>query len=236
MIKPLNVGEVVISLDNTSVSYRRGSKAFSFRKNMSKVLDGVTLDISHGDSLGVIGGNGAGKSTLLKLLGGLIKPDSGVMEQYVNTVSLLSIQAGFVPHLTGRDNAILSGLLIGMSRKEMAEQIEAIKEFSGLGEYFEEIVSCYSAGMRSRLGFSTSINIDPDVLLIDEILAVGDADFKMKSQKIIQDRIDADKTIVIVSHSTDLIRKSCNRAIWLDHGKLMKQGDVDEVISAYESK
>jgi len=236
MKKRPNLGDPVISVEHISVCYKKKAKLFSGKRSETCVLKDVSLEICHGDSLGVIGGNGAGKSTLLKILGGLINPDAGVVRQFINTVSLLSIQAGFIPHLTGRNNAMLSGLLIGLSKEKMLTEIEEIKDFSGLGEYFEDAVSCYSAGMRSRLGFSTSINIDPDVLLIDEILAVGDVDFKKKSQNIIQERIDADKTIVLVSHSPDLIRRCCNRVIWMEHGELIMDGGVDEVITAYENK
>ena len=236
MTGSLKVGDPAISINDLSVRYKGRSRLFGFGGKETCVLDQISLDVMHGDSLGVIGGNGAGKSTLLKVLAGLIEPDGGKISHFTQTVSLLSIQVGFVPYLSGRDNAILSGLLIGVPRDLMDAQIESIKEFSGLGRYFEEPVSCYSAGMRSRLGFSTSITIDPDVLLIDEILAVGDADFKQKSQAMIQQKIDADKTIVLVSHNPELIRKCCNRAIWIERGKLVSDGDVDEVLLEYEGR
>lgn len=235
MTELLKKDDVVISLDNVSVCYKKQSKLFSLKRDVSYVLNDITFDVCHGDSLGIIGGNGAGKSTLLKLLGGLIDPDKGDIRLFSNSVSLLSIQAGFVPYLSGRNNAILSGLLLGIPREKIESQLEAIKEFSGLEGHFEEMVSCYSAGMRSRLGFSASINIDPDVLLIDEILAVGDADFKKKSQRIIQEKIDSDKTVVLVSHNPELIRKCCNKAAWLEKGKLLEYGNVDEVVSSYEN-
>ena len=148
--------EIAIRLRDVSVCYRRRPRLFGARREQSCVINDVNMDIHHGESLGVLGRNGSGKSTLLRLLGGLIKADSGVVQQYVDTVSLLSIQAGFIPYLSGRDNAILGGLLIGMSRRQMDDRLEDIKEFSGLGRYFEEPVNTYSAGMRSRLGFSTS--------------------------------------------------------------------------------
>lgn len=235
-MKPLDIGDTVLSLRNVSVSYQKKARLFGGKPGESCVLEDITLDIQHGDSIGVLGGNGAGKSTLLKTLGGLINPDNGIIVSETRRISLLAIQAGFIPYLSGRNNSILSGLLMGMSRSEMAGCIEEIKEFSGLGERFEDAVNCYSAGMKSRLGFSTSVNIDPDVLLIDEILAVGDAEFKKKSQGVIQEKINSDKTIVLVSHSTDLIQRCCNRAIWLEKGRLLMDGTVDEVVEAYNNK
>jgi lipopolysaccharide transport system ATP-binding protein len=225
---------VAIRLSDVSVRYRKRFRLPGTARHDNTVLDGVNLDVYHGESLGVIGRNGAGKSTLLKLLGGLILPDSGSIHHYVKTVSLLSIQVGFIPHLTGRDNAILSGILLGMSRDFMESRIEQIRDFSGLGDYFDERMECYSAGMRSRLGFSTAINIDPDVLLLDEILAVGDAEFKEKSRQVILEKVHSDATVILVSHSPSLVEECCSRAIWIDGGVVKAEGDVNPVLEAYK--
>ncbi|HXH02943.1 MAG TPA: ABC transporter ATP-binding protein [Candidatus Competibacteraceae bacterium] len=196
-------------------------------------LRDVSFDLYPGDSLGVIGRNGAGKSTLLKLLSGIVKPDLGSAELFGHHATLLSLQVGFVPYLSGRENAILSGMLMGMHRDEMERRMGEIIAFSELDEFIDQPISSYSAGMRARLGFSVAIQLDPDILLIDEVLGVGDAQFQAKSSARIHDIIRSRKTVVLVSHNADTLRKLCNRAIWLEGGVTRAVGDTDSVLREY---
>lgn len=176
----------------------------------------LNLQLKRGETLGVVGRNGAGKSTLLRLLAGITFPDEGTFLRRPNTdVQLLTINLGFEPILTGRENALMGGMLLGRSHKYMMERMDLIKEFSGLGDFFEEQLYAYSSGMRARLGFSIATEIDPDVLLLDEVLSVGDAEFKEKSQARTINLINSGKSVVIVSHSTKFMNDLAHRVIEL---------------------
>lgn len=206
----------VLRIKNVGVSYRR--RAGFFRWSHYCALKDVSFDLYHGETLGVIGRNGAGKSTLLKLLAGIISPDCGEITNSGCSVSLLSLQAGFIPNLTGRENAILSGMLLGLHRMEIEKKMDQIVSFSGLEDFIDEPVKSYSVGMRARLGFSVAFQADPDVLLIDEVLGVGDAEFKKKSAEAMQSKINSNKTIVLVSHDERLIDSLCDRKILIEGG------------------
>ena len=163
-------------------------------------------------------------------------PDSGEIELFdCKKASLLSLQVGFIGHLNGRENAILSGMLLGMSRKYIEEHIDEIIEFSELGDFFEQPVKTYSSGMKARLGFSVSFLANPDILLLDEVLGVGDAAFQIKSTKAMKEKIQSNKTIVLVSHNTNMIRELCDRAVWIEDGVTRKQGNVENVINEYNN-
>jgi len=198
-------------------------------------LEDVSLTLDRGDRLGVVGRNGAGKSTLLRTLAGIITPDRGRIARAPVTCQLLSLAVGFMPHLSGRDNAILSGLLLGLRRRDIEGRLPAILEFSELGDFFEQPISTYSTGMMARLAFSVALQVEPEVLLIDEILSVGDADFAQKSGAALRARIHGGTTVVFVSHSDRQIREVCDRAVWIEHGCSVMQGDVDEVLKAYHA-
>jgi lipopolysaccharide transport system ATP-binding protein len=219
-----------ILLDRVAVSFqtRRSVRAGGF-----EALHDISLDVRHGEKLGVIGRNGAGKSTLLRVLAGVLAPDSGRVERNHGRCQLLALGTGFMPNLTGRENALLSGLLQGMERREVLSRLEAMKEFSELGDFFEQPVKTYSSGMRARLGFSVAIQQQPDVLLIDETLSVGDASFKAKSKQALAARLGGDATVVLVSHSEATIADLCDRAVWLDAGRTRLAGRPDEVLQAY---
>src|SRR5262249_13385528 len=158
---------------------------------------------------GIIGRNGAGKSTLLRVLAGILTPDKGGMTRKPAVCQLLTLALGFQRHLSGRDNAILSGLMLGLRRSEIEQRLPKVIEFSELGDFFEEPISAYSTGMVMRLGFSVAIQIDPDILLIDEVLSVGDAEFQKKSAAALHEHIHSDRTVVLVSHDLESIRKIC---------------------------
>ncbi|MFK7957283.1 MAG: ABC transporter ATP-binding protein [Lysobacterales bacterium] len=204
----------------------RGNELFWALKDLS-------FTIADGMSLGVIGNNGAGKSTLLAVLAGIVSPDLGEVKLGGRSATLLSLNAGLDPALSGRNNAVLSGLLLGVSRKRIKAEMDNIREFSGLGEFFDRPAHTYSAGMRARLGFAVAVYLEPDVLLIDEVVGVGDMAFRQKSAGVIQDRMSSSQTVVLVSHSLPLMRLYCDHVLWLDHGKIKALGERDEVLDAY---
>jgi len=233
-MKRLNNSEgVVLSVKGVGVTYRRMTGFL--RTDRFEALRDVSFDLRQGESLGIIGGNGAGKSTLLRVLNGIIRPDKGVIVNNAHSVALLSLQLGFDPNLSGRDNAIISGLLLGFRRKEVQDKLEEIISFSELDNFIDYPLHTFSAGMRARLGFSVAFHMEPDILLVDEVLGVGDADFQRKSQAEMERKIASDKTIVLVSHSNEVIQKLCNRAVWIEHGETRLEGSPNEVVTAYKS-
>jgi len=226
------MSESIVRLENVGVAFnaqlRVGSPRFW-------ALEDVSLSLARGDRLGVVGRNGCGKSTLLRTIAGIITPDRGRLTRAPVSCQLLSLTLGVVPHLSGRDNAVLSGLMLGLRRREIVSRLPAILDFSELGEFFDQPISSYSTGMLMRLGFSVAIQVDPDVLLIDEVLAVGDAEFQEKSGAALRARIAGGSTVVFVSHGDAQIRQICDRALWLEHGRSMLDGPVDEVLAAYHA-
>ncbi len=193
------------------------------------------LCLYHGEAVGVIGGNGAGKSTLLQLLAGILAPDRGRVVNHGVSVSLLALQLGFIPHLSGRDNALISGMLLGLGRREIAARLDAIIAFSELEDCIDDPIHTYSAGMRARLGFAIAFQVEPDVLLIDEVLGVGDAAFHRKSSKAMREKILArDKTVVLVTHNPAVMRELCDRAVWMDRGETRAAGPVAEILTRYD--
>ena len=227
--------EPIISLQNAGVRYKRSGNVFR-RKSYVEVLKSVSLDIYPGETLGVLGRNGAGKSTLLRLISGIIRPDSGKLVNRGVSVSLLALQAGFDANLNGRDNAILSGMLQGYSRSQVEARLDEIREYSELGGFFYEPVRTYSTGMRARLGFSITTIVSPDVLLVDEVLSVGDKHFKEKAERTMAAKIQSQQTVVLVSHSQHQIARLCDRAVLIDEGTSFASGDPAEVLGIYEQR
>lgn len=236
MYAPKDTGtrSVVLELRNVGLRYQRGGAILRRRDTGFWALRDVTMDLYAGETLGVIGRNGAGKSTLLRLLAGIIRPDRGELINHGFRTTLLSLQVGFVPDLSGRKNIILSGLLLGLSLSEIKEKLASIIEFAELEDFIDEPIRTYSSGMRARLGFSAAFHVDPDVLLIDEVLGVGDAGFVEKSTAVMKERIRSDRTVVLVSHSAASVRSLCDRAVWIDRGTVLLSGGVEEVVGAYE--
>jgi len=208
--------KIVISAKNVGVAYRRLSGLFKHEKYWA--LKDITLDVYKGETLGILGKNGVGKSTLLKILAGIIRPDKGSVINYGVSASLLSLQAGFVQYLTGKENAILGGMMLGLTKKEITQKIEEIYEYSDIGDFFYQPVRSYSSGMRARLGFSVAIYANPDVILLDEVLGVGDSDFRIKSTKTMKQIVRSEKTIIIVSHQPALIKELCDRVVLISNG------------------
>jgi lipopolysaccharide transport system ATP-binding protein len=168
-------------------------------------------------------------------LAGIIAPDRGRITRARVSCQLLSLSVGFMQHLSGRDNAILSGLMLGLRRRDILQRLPKIREFSELGAFFDQPISSYSTGMLMRLGFSVAMQVDPDILLIDEVLAVGDAEFQEKSGNALRERIHGGTTVVFVSHGDAQVRQVCDRLVWIEHGRSMMEGAVDDVLQAYHA-
>jgi len=222
----------ILELDQVSLSFK--SRKSTFDHGVHHVLDHISLTLYEGESLGVIGRNGVGKTSMLRVMAGILAPSSGTVRIRTGaTSSLLTIGLGFKGDLTGRDNAMLSAMLLGATRKKALGFMEEIKEFSELGDSFEEPEKTYSAGMRLRLGFTTALMTQVDILLIDEVLSVGDARFRAKALNAMKKRIKSDQTVVLVSHNATQVSDLCDRVIWIEDGAIRQEGESVEVLEAY---
>lgn len=241
------VKQELIRLENVSMQYRFPTeKVDSLKEFLVRLLKGkmkyrkfnalqnINLSVTRGESLGIIGHNGAGKSTLLQIIAELMKPTSGNVT--VNGISsLLSLGTGFDNEETGRDNIYLSGAFMGFGKKEMSARFQSIAEFSELGEFLNVKLKNYSSGMRTRLAFAIAIDVNPDILITDEVLSTGDAAFSKKCTDKINSLRAGGTTIILVSHSMAQVRNICKKVIWLDHGQIKMQGNPNEVCAAYEA-
>lgn len=223
----------LITMDHVGLFYKAHHIFNARRRGIFWALKDVSLEVFPGETLGVIGRNGAGKSTLLKVAAGILAPDRGRVTLSTRSVALLSLQVGFVPHLTGRENIMLSGLLLGMSRKTIRAQLDEIISFAELEAYADQPIYTYSTGMRARLGFAAAFQIDPDILLIDETLGVGDAAFRVKSNAEMKKRITSSKTVLLVSHQPGVIEELCDRVVWIENGETRLIGAPHSVLDAY---
>lgn len=200
-----------------------------------EALRGVSFEIPKGEILGIVGKNGSGKSTLLKTLAGIFAPDEGSIDLHGYSISLLAIGVGFQKRLSGRENILLSGLLLGFTEEQIREKMDEIINFAELGDFIDRPVKTYSSGMYSKLAFSITAVLNTDIMLIDEVLSVGDSKFKKKSFKKMQELIqDKNRTVVIVSHSTETLKKLCTSILWIHEGEVKMQGPTDEVLDIYE--
>ena len=233
-----------IEVKDLHISYRC-LKSFSVKKSFFKLkktkpeiyeaVRGVSFKVKKGDILGIVGKNGSGKSTLLRALAGVFSPDSGEIDLHGYTISLLAIGVGFQKALSGRENIYLSGMLLGFSEDQIREKIDEIISFAGLGKFIDMPVQTYSSGMYSKLAFSITAILETDIMLIDEVLSVGDAKFKKKSYKKMKELImDENRTVIIVSHNPDTIRNLCTSVLWLHEGEVRMMGNTDEVMDAYD--
>ena len=196
----------------------------------------VSFEIADGESVAIIGSNGAGKSTLLSLISGLALPNAGKVTVNGKTAGLLELGAGFHYSLTGAENLFLNASLLGFSKRETKELFDAIVDFAGLADVIDEPLRTYSTGMSLRLAFAIAINVSPDILMVDEILAVGDQAFQAKCLERMNEFRKSGKTLILVSHSLRTAAEFCDRALWLDHGELVMQGRVEDVVQAYEGR
>lgn len=197
-------------------------------------LKGVSFEIKKGDKFGIIGLNGAGKSTLLRIISGVMKPTEGHIQVKGSIVPLLEMGAGFDPDYTGRENIFLKGALLGYKRHFLEEKFDEIVDFSELEDFIDVPLKNYSSGMKARLAFSIATMVEPDILIIDEVLSVGDAKFQQKSRAKMKSLLNKDATVLLVSHSIQQVKDICDKALWLEKGEMIAQGPVDEVCGAYE--
>lgn len=196
-------------------------------------LRGVSFEVPAGSTFGIVGGNGAGKSTMLKVLAKILIPDRGTMVTNGKLSALLELGAGFHPELTGRENVYLNGAILGMSRATLTQRFDDIVAFAGLEQFIDQPVKTYSSGMYARLGFSVAVNVDPEILLVDEVLAVGDEQFQRRCNEKMAEIRSSGKTVVFVSHGLGQVQQLCDRAMWLDHGKVAAIGRTSDVIDQY---
>jgi lipopolysaccharide transport system ATP-binding protein/teichoic acid transport system ATP-binding protein len=235
-----------IRVQDVSVTYRTSlERRPTFRSTVTRMgrgqtiireveaLKRVSFEVPHGQVLGVVGANGAGKSTLMRTVAGILPPTSGRVEVDGRVSTLLALGVGFNKNLTGRDNVVLGGLAAGLSREQLADKYEEIVEFAELDEFMDMPMRTYSSGMYGRLAFSVAVNMEPDILLIDEALSVGDARFRRKSFRKMRQLIREDRTILLVSHALGSIEELCDAAIWIDRGELRMWDAPDAVVEAY---
>ena len=216
-----------LTLKDRLISWKRN------KYEMRTVLHDITLDIKKGETVALIGVNGSGKSTLLKIMTKILYPNKGTVKTYGKLSSLLELGAGFHPDFTGRENIYFNAAIFGLSRQEIDKRMDEIIEFSELGAFIDNPVRVYSSGMYMRLAFSIAINVDAEILLIDEILAVGDQHFQVKCFKKLEELKNSNKTIVIVTHNLQQVNELCSRAIWVQNGVIKLDGNPKEVVKAY---
>jgi len=242
------VSDFAVTLENVSKSYRLWGRRSQFATLKSALLKrdlklapeqtvpalrDVSFEVHRGEAFGVIGRNGSGKSTLLKLVSGILKPTSGSIAVNGRIAALIELGAGFHPEITGRENIYINGIMLGLARRDIDERFDRIVEFSGIGEFLDQPVKTYSSGMYVRLGFAVAVHVDPDVLLIDEVLAVGDEEFSARCIAKIQEMKLRGVTLLFVTHQLDQVRNLCDRAVWLDHGQVEAIGDPMRVVDSY---
>lgn len=237
---------LVLKFEGVSKSYLRNAGRALLRHHLMswlkrapletfRALDDASFEVRAGESLAVVGSNGAGKSTLLRLATGISSPDSGRVTIRGTVAALMELGAGFHPDLTGAENLVLNASLLGLSRKKTYEEFDSMVEFSGIGEFIEEPLRTYSSGMTLRLAFAVAVRVNPDILFIDEVLAVGDQQFQSKCVEEIKRLKHAGKTLICVSHDIAVVRDLCERALWLEHGKIKMFGPAGDVLDSYQS-
>ena len=235
----------VVKVENVSREFRKYYQS-TFKefltdrhaKNFNKVfmaLENISFEVKDGSTLGLLGRNGSGKSTLLKIISGVLTPSNGQVTRPVATAALLELGAGFQPDMTGRENIYLNSSILGRSKKDTENVIDDIIDFSGISEFIDTPVKFFSSGMYARLGFSIAIHTDPELLLVDEVLAVGDEPFQKKCLDRIQSMQKEGRTIILVTHDTNTVAQFCDTAVALDHGTVLAKGDTTSVINAYRA-
>ena len=238
-----------ISLSNVALDYPRVRKGIGFLREMItgrfskqptkekwfRALNGIDLNVKKGEVVGIIGPNGSGKSTLLRVIAGIYAPDEGSIEVQGRITLLAGVGTGFNQNLTGRENISLTASIFGFSKKEILGMEEDIIDFSGIREFIDDPIRTYSAGMRARLGFAIISNLDPDILLLDEVMSVGDHEFRKKSRARIEELVKGKATVVIVSHSKSILKSLCDKVYFIQEGKITSSGDLEEAFELYES-
>lgn len=204
------------------------------RADIIRAVDDVSFTVEQGKILGIVGRNGSGKTTLLRSIAGIFRPDEGYIDTKGNRVSLMAIGIGFNAHNTGRENILKSGMLLGCRLDYVKEHMEEIIEFSELGDFIDRPVRTYSSGMYSKLSFAVTAILDTDIMLVDEVLSVGDEHFRQKSYRKMEELMMSDRTVLIVSHATNTLKRFCNQVLWINDGKFVKLGNTEEVLAEYD--
>ena len=237
----------MIEVQNVSVRFRMANdRVTSLKEYVVHLLSGklqygefealknVSFEVKKGEVVGLVGHNGAGKSTILKVISGILKPTEGSVKVMANVVPMLELGSGFDMEMTGRENIFLNGAILGYSEEFLKEKYDEIVEFSEIGEFIDVPLRNYSSGMITRLAFSIATVVEPEILIVDEVLAVGDAAFQEKSRKRMMELMSGGTTVLFVSHDLSQIRTMCNRAVWIDHGEVKMFGDTETVCNAYQ--
>ena len=237
------MSKVALELKHVSINYKDLSH-MSLHQSLAKdgvkkanivhAVRDVSFSVNQGEILGIVGRNGSGKSTLLRSIAGIFQPDEGIIDTKGNRVSLMAIGIGFNSNNTGRENILKSGMLLGCDLNYVKEHMEEIIEFSELGDFIDRPVRTYSSGMYSKLSFAVTAILDTDIMLVDEVLSVGDERFRKKSYKKMEELMLSDRTVLIVSHATDTLQKFCNKILWINDGKYIMLGETEEVLAEYD--
>ena len=235
--------DIALEVSHVSIDYRNltpMSLHHSLAKDKIKKADivravnDVSFSVHQGEILGIIGRNGSGKTTLLRSIAGIFQPDEGIINTYGNRVALMAIGIGFNANNTGRENILKSGMLLGCELNYVKQHIDEIIEFSELGDFIDRPVRTYSSGMYSKLSFAVTAILDTDIMLVDEVLSVGDEHFRKKSFRKMEELMKSDRTVLIVSHATDTLKKFCDKVLWINDGKFVKMGNTEEVLTEYD--
>jgi len=235
--------EIALDVEHVSIDYKdlshmslaKSLKRGEIKKtNVVRAVNDVSFSVNRGEILGIVGRNGSGKTTLLRSIAGIFQPDEGVIDTHNNTVSLMAIGIGFNQNNTGRENILKSGMLLGCDLDYVKERMDEIIDFSELGDFIDRPVRTYSSGMYSKLSFSVTAILDTDIMLVDEVLSVGDEHFRKKSFKKMEELMRSDRTVLIVSHATDTLKKFCDKILWINDGKYVMMGDTISVLKEYD--
>lgn len=235
--------EIALEVNHVSIDYKdlsHMSLAKSLRKggitksNVVRAVNDISFSVNKGEILGIVGRNGSGKTTLLRSVAGIFQPDEGTIDTHGNRVSLMAIGIGFNGNNTGRENILKSGMLLGCKLDYVKEHMDEIIDFSELGDFIDRPVRTYSSGMYSKLSFAVTAVLDTDIMLVDEVLSVGDERFRKKSFKKMEELMMSDRTVLIVSHATDTLKKFCDKILWINDGQFVKMGNTEEVLAEYD--
>ena len=237
------MGNIALEVNHVSIDYRNLMHMSMHQSLLQKgvqraevirAVNDVSFQVEQGKILGIVGRNGSGKTTLLRSIAGIFRPDEGYIDTKGNRVSLMAIGIGFNPNNTGRENILKSGMLLGCELDYVKDRMEEIIEFSELGDFIDRPVRTYSSGMYSKLSFSVTAILDTDIMLVDEVLSVGDEHFRRKSYKKMEELMMSNRTVLIVSHATDTLKKFCDQVLWINDGKFIKIGETEEVLKEYD--
>lgn len=235
--------EIALDVKHVSIDYKdlshmslaKSLKRGEIKKsNVVRAVNDVSFSVNKGEILGIVGRNGSGKTTLLRSIAGIFQPDEGIIDTHNNRVSLMAIGIGFNQNNTGRENILKSGMLLGCNLEYVKDRMDEIIEFSELGDFIDRPVRTYSSGMYSKLSFSVTAILDTDIMLVDEVLSVGDEHFRKKSFKKMEELMMSDRTVLIVSHATDTLKKFCDKILWINDGQFVKLNDTEEVLAEYD--